>query len=151
MISFIEQKIEASKILESANDYRYWILTLVQNFVSLHSSGFNVENIENRIREICIFLLGKQFPKQRSDFRTSSSATSTPLISKSLLNINSNTNKILGLNKHELLKEILSVLSSNISLQRLYIEFKEQLDSFNHSSLNSSLLSNRTQSQARET
>ncbi|KAI2799566.1 hypothetical protein RDWZM_007578 [Blomia tropicalis] len=146
LISFIEQQIEASKAVVSAKDYRFWVLSLVQNLVSMHSSGFNVKNIESRLRDLCNFLLGHQFPRMRNDCSTmATTISSTPIPGSRRLTIGtsttSNASKILGLSKHELLREILSVLASNLSLQRLYIEFKEQLDSFSPSvSLNSTYL-----------
>ena len=150
LISFIEQQIEASKLTASAKDYRYWLLTLAQNLVSLHSSGFNIENIEIRLRELCNFLLGQQFPRIRSEASYISN-TSTPLPA-SRRSIGGpatglNLNKVLGISKHELLREVLSVMASNLSLQRLYIEFKEQLDSFSPSTLNSTYLNNSSKTQ----
>ena len=111
LINFIEQQVQTSQLLGSGKEYRNWTLSLAQNLVSLHSSGFNTENIENRLRELCSFLLGNKFPKIQP-------------------NQTNSQNKLVGLNKHELLREVLSLLTTNLALQRLYIEFKEQLDSF---------------------
>jgi len=148
LISFIEQQIEVSKVLASAKDYRYWVLTLVQNLVSLHSSGFNVDNIEVRLRDLCNFLLGQQFPRTRSESISTLATSSTPLHaskrSQCAPSNGLNSSKVVpGLAKHDLLRDVLSVLASNLSLQRLYIEFKEQLDLFspNNISLNSTYLS----------
>ena len=143
LISFIEQQMETSKAMASAKDYRYWLLTLVQHLVSSHSSGFNTEHIEIRLRELCNFLLGQQFPRIRNEISSHSiSSTPLPALRRSTNSQASclASSKVLGISKHELLREVLSVLASNLSLQRLYIEFKEQLDSFSHSTLNSTYL-----------
>lgn len=143
-------------MMDSSKDYRYWLITLAQNLVSLHSSGFNPENIEIRLRGLCNFLLGQEFPKFRSE-SLAASISSTPLPSlrsrsaAGLASVGaSSSRKVLGINKHELLRDVLSVMASNLSLQRLYIEFKEQLDSFSQSlTLNSTYLnSSKAQSQA---
>lgn len=121
LISFIEQQIEVARMLASSKDYRYWTLTLAQNLVSLHSAGFNTDNIESRLRNLCQFLLGSRFPKfpRPSNDSPPTSATSRQ---------SSSNDKILGIDRHELLREVLSVLTSNLALQRLCLEFKDQLD-----------------------
>ena len=141
LVSFIEQQIESSKVLGLSKDYRYWVLNLVQHLVSMHSSGFGTDNIEARLRDLCHFLLGQQFPTSRKVESVISASTPLPSrINSSSSGAGSTTSalvtgggKVVGLSKHELLREILSILASNLLLQRLYTEFKEQLDSFSPS------------------
>ncbi|UXI15073.1 NADH dehydrogenase complex I [Sarcoptes scabiei] len=116
VISFIEKQIEVSRLLGSANEYRFWILSLVQHLVSIHTAGST--NIENRLRTVCTNLLGNRFPLSKS--RRFSRSHS-----------NSLKNDFENLDKHELLREVLSILTSNLGLQRLYSEFKDLLHSYN--------------------
>lgn len=140
-------------MMANGKDYRYWLGTLVQNLVSLHSAGFTPENIELRLRELCNFLIGGQFPRSggfpaAGVSMVAASSSSTPLASRSRASMmmagapfpstgsspqSSSSNKVLGISKHELLREVLSMLASNLSLQRLYLEYKDQLESFSMS------------------
>lgn len=139
-------------MMANGKDYRYWLGTLVQNLVSLHSAGFTPENIELRLRELCNFLIGGQFPRSggftaAGVSMVAASSSSTPLASRSRASMmmagapfpstgsspQSSSNKVLGISKHELLREVLAMLASNLSLQRLYLEYKDQLESFSMS------------------
>lgn len=82
----------------SSKEYRFWLITLVQHLAQ--------ENCEGRLRELCQYLLGPVFSSKKTKWE--------PVI--------------LGIDKREMLLEILTVMTSNLRLQRLYLEFKEQLD-----------------------
>lgn len=109
-MSFIDQQLAASFVIGSVDEYRFWLLTLAQHLAQ--------ENMETRLRELCQYLIGPIFKSSNSEWDP----------------------KILGNDKREILKEVLSILTSNLRLQRLYTEFKEQLEivnSNNHNHLNS--------------
>ncbi|KAH9422787.1 hypothetical protein DERP_008050 [Dermatophagoides pteronyssinus] len=110
-MSFMEKQIEIAKLIGSSDEYRYWILNFVKQLVTMHSNGggMHAANIENRLKELCKNLLGPPFSLQLLEQK--------------------NTQSIVGVNKHNLLREILSILASNLGLQRLYLEFKDSLDS----------------------
>ena len=76
-----------------------------------------MENIEVRLRDLCSSLLGRSFPKILTN--------NSPL--KSIDNDNVIDSEQF---KHKLLNDLLNIIASQTSLQRLYLEFKEQLDSF---------------------
>ena len=82
----------------SANEYHFWLMALAQHL--------SQENMETRLREICQYLIGPLFKSAKSQWEP----------------------KILGNSKHDMLKEVLSIIASNLRLQRLYTEFKEQLE-----------------------
>lgn len=88
--------------LSSSKEYRYWLIILAQFLTN--------EGLEDRFKELCEFLLGPVF------------ATSSTLNWEST---------ILGIDKRELLKEVLLISTGNLKLQRIYNEFKEQLDQIN--------------------
>ncbi|XP_054154895.1 protein HIRA-like [Oppia nitens] len=98
VLSYIDQQLAASFVIGSAKEYRFWMLALAQHL--------SKENMENRLRELCQYLIGPIFKSIRSQWEP----------------------KIVGNGKHDLLKEVLAILSTNLRLQRLYTEFKEQLD-----------------------
>jgi protein HIRA/HIR1 len=97
-LSFIDQKLNAAFSLQSSRDYQFWLTALARHLVQ--------EGIESRFRELCECLLGPPLRSEFSDWNT----------------------KILGLDKHDLLREVLKVSASNLKLQRIYLEFKEQLE-----------------------
>lgn len=97
-LSYIDQQLSSSLLLSSSKEYRYWITVLAQFLTN--------EGIEIRFKELCEFLLGPVFAS----------------------NLNNWQSTILGIDKRELLKEVLLISTGNIKLQRIYKEFKEQLD-----------------------
>lgn len=96
-ISLLDQQLAAAFILSSASEYKFWLLALVQ---ALTDAGR-----EERLRELCTFLLGPVFGT-----------------------VDSWDSQILGLEKRDLLTEVLVVMTSNMRLQRLYSEMREQLN-----------------------
>ena len=62
------------------------------------------ESMETRIREMCQYLIGPVFKSSKSD------------------------SQIIGNDRHLMLREVLSIIATNLRFQRIYIEFKEQLD-----------------------
>lgn len=134
LISFLDKQVEAAKVMNSSKEYRQWLILLAQNLVSLHASGSTAINIESRLRKMCSSLLGKE---QHLKLKNK---TSTPLPTKrrlsygwppncaSEVNDTSVNKKPISNNDHDLLKEILSIMASNLGLQRLYAEYKEELE-----------------------
>lgn len=106
-LSYIDQQLASSLQLSSSKEYRYWLTVLAQFLTN--------EGLEDRFKELCEFLLGPVF---------SSSSTSWP-------------STILGIDKRELLKDVLLISTSNLKLQRIYTEFKEQLDQVNQMTVDS--------------
>ncbi|KAF4523135.1 hypothetical protein B566_EDAN003150 [Ephemera danica] len=91
--------IASSRALESPRDYRLWLATLVR---------FLVHNgLEKRLRLILDELLG-------------------PAHAHSNLSKNWEPN-LMGFSKHELLRDALAVVASNLALQRIYTEYNDQL------------------------
>lgn len=97
-LSFIDQQLASSLLIGSSKEYRRWLLNLAQFLAE--------EGLESRLREICQYLLGPPYRGPESKWESS----------------------ILGNDKHELLKEILAITTSNLELQRFYTEFQQQLD-----------------------
>jgi len=88
----------ASLVLESPDEYKYWLRTYVHRLTN--------GELESKLYEVCTFLLGpttKPAPSSWDPY-------------------------ILKLSKRELLSELLPVIASNHSFQRLVNQFKEALD-----------------------
>ncbi|CAG2116093.1 unnamed protein product, partial [Medioppia subpectinata] len=98
VLSYIDQQLAASFVIGSAKEYRFWLIALAQHL--------SKESMESRLREVCQYLIGPVFKSSKSQWDP----------------------KILGNNKHDMLKEVLSIFATNLRLQRLYTEFKEQLE-----------------------
>ncbi|GAB6030239.1 hypothetical protein CHUAL_005915 [Chamberlinius hualienensis] len=97
----IDNQLMAAASLHSAKEYRFWFLCLTRYLVQ--------EGMEIRLRELCDLLLGT--------------------ISSSNKNKDKQTDcYVHGIHKHDLLREILPIIGSNLQLQRLYVEYQEQLD-----------------------
>lgn len=94
----------ASSIQLSSSKEYRYWLTILAKFLTN-------EGLEDRFRELCEFLLGPIFATT-SDWQSS----------------------VLGIDKRELLKEVLIISTGNLKLQRIYNEFKEQLDQVNQMS-----------------
>ena len=97
-LSYIDQQLSSSLQLSSSKEYRYWLTVLAQFLTN--------QGLEDRFRELCEFLLGPVFASSSTNWQST----------------------ILGIDKRELLKEALLTSTGNIKLQRIYKEFKEQLD-----------------------
>ncbi|XP_022258852.1 protein HIRA-like, partial [Limulus polyphemus] len=98
-LSHLDSQLAAALSMHSAKDYKFWFLTLVRYLTQ--------EGLEPRLRELCSELLGPVVQTTRQSSWKSYT---------------------MGLSKRELLREILPVMGSNLKLQRLVTEFKEQLD-----------------------
>lgn len=97
-LAFLENQLAAALTLQSAQEYRYWLLIYARFLVN--------EGSEFRLRELCKELLG---PVHKS---ASTSWEPTTL----------------GLRKRELLKEVLPVIGENLRFQRLFTEYQDQLE-----------------------
>ena len=96
-ISFLDQQVTTSLMMGSVKEYKHWLLSLTQVLTD--------EGREDRLKELCSSLLGPVFSSD-DEWKES---------------------QVLGLNKRQLLQEVLLIMTSNLRLQRLYSEFKEQL------------------------
>lgn len=102
-LSFIDQQLNAARVLQSNSDFEYWINALGQCLID--------QGLENRFRDLCEYLLGPPLQGAMSRWQSTE----------------------LGVNKRALLKELLDRSTSNLRLQRVYLEFKEQLQLTSHS------------------
>lgn len=107
-LSFIDQQLASSFVIGSSKEYRHWLITLAQFLAE--------EGLESRLRELCQYLLGPPFQGPDSKWERT----------------------ILGNKKHELLQEILAIISCNLKLQRFYGEFKQQFDLISSTDINKS-------------
>ncbi|CAK8689613.1 protein HIRA-like [Clavelina lepadiformis] len=108
-LALLEHKVAACVMLQSACEYRKWLLAYVRYLVQ--------ENLEVRLREVCNDLIGP--PTQRHFRRTNQTG--------------SWTSHVLGIRKRILLQdEVLPIIGSNLSFQRLYTEYQDQLDTAQH-------------------
>ncbi|XP_075230856.1 histone cell cycle regulator-like protein [Lycorma delicatula] len=99
-LSFLDQQLSVCKALHSGVEYRFWLLTSVRFMLQ--------QGYEDKLRMICQDLLGP---------------------SHSSAHISSNwQSDIMGLSKHELLRDVLKEIGTRVEAQRLYTEFKDQLD-----------------------
>ncbi|KAK8374407.1 hypothetical protein O3P69_014999, partial [Scylla paramamosain] len=104
---FINRMLTSAQYLKSAHDYKYWLKRKIQFFIK--------EGLEKKLRVIFDDLLG-------------------PNLSNSTLDqaeCHSNLPKILDCDKKSLLEEFLREIllaKNSLQLQRLYAEYKEQLD-----------------------
>lgn len=99
VLSYLEQQLLASKALGSAQEYVHWLMALV-SFLLMQ------DGLEKRLRLILDDLLGPSHA-------TASKSVWDPLI--------------LGIKKHKLLGDVLSVVGGHLRWQRLYLEYTEQL------------------------
>ncbi|XP_076280124.1 histone cell cycle regulator-like protein isoform X1 [Lasioglossum baleicum] len=99
VVSYLEQQMLASRALGSAQEYVHWLIALVSFLLTQ-------DGLEKRLRLILDDLLG---PSHTS----ASKSIWDPLI--------------LGMKKHKLLEDVLSVVGGHLRWQRLYLEYTEQL------------------------
>ncbi|XP_029018283.1 protein HIRA isoform X2 [Betta splendens] len=97
-LAFLENQLASALTLQSAQEYRYWLLIYARFLVN--------EGSEYRLKELCTELLG---PVHKS------AATSWEPTT-------------LGLHKRELLREVLPVIGENLRFQRLFTEYQDQLE-----------------------
>ncbi|XP_014861314.1 PREDICTED: protein HIRA [Poecilia mexicana] len=97
-LAFLENQLASALTLQSAQEYRYWLLIYARFLVN--------EGSEYRLRELCKELLG---PVHKSAASSWQPAT-------------------LGLHKRELLREVLPVIGENLRFQRLFTEYQDQLE-----------------------
>uniref|UniRef100_A0A8C5PCA1 Protein HIRA n=1 Tax=Leptobrachium leishanense TaxID=445787 RepID=A0A8C5PCA1_9ANUR len=98
-MAHLENQIASALMLQSSQEYRYWLLIYARYLVN--------EGCEHRLREVCQELLGPVHRSSGSQWES----------------------RILGLRKRELLKELLPLIGQNLRFQRLFTEYQEQLDS----------------------
>ncbi|XP_063820846.1 protein HIRA [Pseudophryne corroboree] len=98
-MAHLEDQIAAARMLQSSQEYRYWLLIYARYLVN--------EGFEQKLREICQDLLGPVHHSSDSQWES----------------------RILGFRKRELLKELLPLIGQNLRFQRLFTEYQEQLDS----------------------
>ncbi|KAG0309893.1 HIR complex subunit [Dissophora globulifera] len=111
-LTHLENQMAAAQVLGSASEYRQWLRCYVQRLAD--------ESAVARVEELCKYLLGPVYQGgERSGWQPT----------------------ILGFQKRELLKELLPVLSSNRSLQRIVKEYLSGLEMVTKSSAGTSSLS----------
>ncbi|XP_055937190.1 protein HIRA-like [Argiope bruennichi] len=98
-LSHLDNQLAASLSLKSSKEYKFWLLSLVRYLVQ--------EGLEVRLRDLCDGLLGPVI-------KTSKTSDWKPTI--------------LELQKRDLLKEVLLIIGSNLRFQRLFIEYRDQLE-----------------------
>ncbi|KAK4296564.1 hypothetical protein Pmani_030958 [Petrolisthes manimaculis] len=104
---FINRMLTSARYLKSSQDYKFWLKRKIQFFIK--------EGLEKKLREIFDDLLG---PRQGSSVENSETKCWMP--------------KIMEFDKKSLLEEFLREIllaKNSLQLQRLYSEYKEQLDS----------------------
>ncbi|KAI0209772.1 Protein HIRA [Lamellibrachia satsuma] len=97
-LSHLQNQMLCARALNSNTEYHFWLLTYVRYLVQ--------HGMEDAIRELCDDLLG---PVCRSKSTHQWDTT------------------ILGYRKRGLLDDILPIIGTNLSLQRLFTEYREQL------------------------
>nr|XP_024218249.1 protein HIRA-like isoform X3 [Halyomorpha halys] len=102
-LTYLDSQLSASLALGSQQEYKFWLLAQARFLVQ--------RGLEKRLKRLCEELLG---PTHSSWSHTSSSNWQE---------------EILGLRKHSLLEEILQEAASNLKLQRLVTEIRDQLTS----------------------
>lgn len=95
--AFLEQQMSAALALESDKEYKYWLMAYVSYLTEREDS--------DRLRYLCQDLLGVSHGYSS----------------------NKKTPTVLGMSKHELLKEVLVIVAGSRNTQRLFTEFHEQL------------------------
>uniref|UniRef100_A0A2C9JMA3 Protein HIRA n=1 Tax=Biomphalaria glabrata TaxID=6526 RepID=A0A2C9JMA3_BIOGL len=98
-LSHLESQIASSLALQSPTEYQFWLETYIRYLAQ--------EGVEDKLREVCDELLG---PLYKSKSQKSWSQY------------------VLGLDKNSILRNILPSIGANLKFQRLYTEYKEQLD-----------------------
>ncbi|XP_075072457.1 protein HIRA [Mixophyes fleayi] len=98
-MAHLENQIAAARLLQSSQEYKYWLLIYARYLVN--------EGFEQKLREVCQDLLGPVHNSADSQWES----------------------RILGFRKRELLKELLPLIGQNLRFQRLFTEYQEQLDS----------------------
>ncbi|MBN3289253.1 HIRA protein, partial [Polypterus senegalus] len=97
-LAYLENQMASALSLKSSQEYRHWLLIYARFLVN--------EGSEYRLRELCKDLLGPVHKSAGSMWETA----------------------ILGLQKRELLKEVLPVIGQNLRFQRLFTECQDQLE-----------------------
>uniref|UniRef100_A0A3P9J0L2 Protein HIRA n=1 Tax=Oryzias latipes TaxID=8090 RepID=A0A3P9J0L2_ORYLA len=97
-MAFLENQLASALMLQSAQEYRYWLLIYARFLVN--------EGSEFRLRELCKELLGPVHKSAASSWEPTT----------------------LGLQKRELLREVLPVIGENLRFQRLFTEYQDQLE-----------------------
>jgi len=111
--SAIESRLSSSMYLSSPTEYRYWLGCQVRYLTS--------QGQEAKLRTMMEDLMGPPSWNQgrgRDAMDTGEETTSG----------NDWKDSVLGISKRRLLEELLPLVASNLSLQRLYSEFRKQLD-----------------------
>lgn len=100
--AFLEQQMSAALALESDKEYKYWLMAYVSFLTEREDS--------ESLRYLCQDLLGVSHGYSS----------------------HKKVNMVLGMSKHELLKEVLVIVAGSRSTQRLFTEFHDQLQQMSH-------------------
>lgn len=99
-VSHLETQMASCLALKSTSEYRFWLETYVRYLAQ--------EGLEEKLRAVCDDFLGPIFSRSSSSSTWQSS--------------------ILGVSKREFLKQMLPIIGANLRWQRLYTEYREQLE-----------------------
>jgi len=98
-LSHLESQVTNSLVLKSGTEWKFWLETYIRYLAQ--------EGVEDKLREVCDDLLGPVYKSRTSK----------------------TWNKfVLGVDKHEVLRRVLPAIGSDLKFQRLYTEYKDQLD-----------------------
>ncbi|XP_005111056.1 protein HIRA isoform X3 [Aplysia californica] len=98
-LSHLESQMATSLVLKSGSEWKFWLETYIRYLAQ--------EGVEDKLREVCDDLLGPVY-KSRSSKKWS--------------------RYILGVDKHAVLRSALPSIGADLKFQRLYTEYKDQLD-----------------------
>lgn len=106
-LAHLEHQIAAALLLQSRHEYRYWVHT--------YAGYLATEALLTRLEELCASLLG---PPSRSSTEVGPCSPSGEAIWEPT---------VLGLNKRQLLREVLPIVAQNRACQRLTVQYQEYL------------------------
>lgn len=105
--SYLDQQLASALAIRSPHEFHYWLIQSVQHYADTGA--------ETRLKDLCSRLISSSFGEDDSG----SDSSRLP---------NEGNHNTLGLNKRDLLKEVLTILSKDLRYQRLYSEYKQLLD-----------------------
>lgn len=130
--SYLDQQLASALAMRSAHEYQYWLIQSVQHYIDTGA--------EARLKELCSRLISSSFGEDEGSSRRGSinHRSSDSNGDASLIETN---HQILGLNKKDLLREILTIISKDLRYQRIYSEYKQLLEYETSSSITDMIVS----------
>lgn len=121
--SYLDQQLASAYSLRSPHEYQYWLIQSVQHYIDTGS--------ETRLKEICSRLLSSSssFGLNGDEGCKRDGSDNYPILNTEAHKVyNESNNEILGINKKDLLREILTIISKDLRYQRIYSEYKQLLE-----------------------